>query len=133
MFWGNFSTFLHIIRFFCNFCIAKRRYIATFVDKEEYIHSHHHRHSTTPSKTAKNTLKTQLSNLTKWYFRPKWKFNTSSDFLVMEKKWNFLLRYKLLIISQIQNFSKYSKKTDWTHFLKFLNTLVIYWLLMSYK
>ena len=77
---------------------------------------------------TKKHAKMPFFNLTKWYFHPKWKFNTSSDFLPMTKRRNFQPKDKLLIINEIQNYSKHSKKRAGRNFLGKSHILIIYWL-----
>ena len=83
-------------------------------------------------KIAKNMTKINLLNLTKWYFRPKWKFNIWSDFLPVAKRRIFYSKDNWLIINKIQNFSKPSKKCVGHNFSMVLCVLIICWLLALY-
>ena len=82
--------------------------------------------------TLKKQAKMPLFKMTKWYFRPKWKINTSSDFLPTAKRQKNYSKGNYLIINKIQISQKLSKNRAGRNFLKFLNILIIYWLLIYY-
>ena len=75
----------------------------------------------------------QLFKVTKWYFRPKWRFNIWSDFLRRTKRQKFPLKDKILKINIIQKFSKSSKKHVGRNFSVEFCIRIIYWLLISYS
>ena len=86
-----------------------------------------------PLKTAKNIIKTPFLILTKWYFRPKWKFNIWTDFLPAAKRQKIYSNNNTLIINQIQMFQKSSKNAPNDNFSRILNIQIIFWLLIRYN
>ena len=77
--------------------------------------------------------KTDFFKMTKWYFRPKWKFNTWTDFLSRTKRRNFYVKDNILIINEMWFLWKMLKKCAGRKFLTILSILIRRWLLMNYN
>ena len=130
--WISFVYMDIFIDLFSFFCLKWKFVICLFKTKRvcKYIHLNK---IETSRKTTKKHAKINFFNLTKWYFRPKWKFNTWDDFFADSKRQKFYIENKVLIVSKIRNFSKFSKKLTGRNFLRILNILIICWLLMYYS